>query len=182
MLAAMALRDLLGGNEPTPEWLATPEAQQLLTSLPVRRGLYRAMLSATRFHPEAAKAFAPMVRALLPHEVAFRSQQESDPDDTDGCGFENLYKCALVLFDVGELVDVMPLFRAKHTNFDTGLGMDGEFLLGAGLHATRDHAAKLAAAGDQQAKELLDYLGLMDDNPADVNSWRTATYSYHLGE
>jgi hypothetical protein len=50
------------------------------------------------------------------------------------------------------------------------------------LHATRDHAAKLAAAGDHQAKELLDYLGLMDDNPAEVNSWRTATYSYHLGE
>lgn len=182
MLAAMTLRDLLGGNEPTPHWLATPAAQQLLRRLPVRKALYGAMLNTTRFHPEAAKAFAPLARALLPHEVAFRSQQVADPDDTDGYAYENLYKCALVLFDVGELVDVMPLFRAKHTNFDTGLGMDGQFLLGAGLHATRDHAAKLAAAGDHQAKELLDYLGLMDDDPADLKRWRIATYSYHFGE
>jgi len=165
--------------------MATPEAQQLLRSLPVRRGLYRAMLSATRFHPEAAKAFAPLARALLPHEVAFRSQQESDPDDpddTDGCGFENLYKCALVLFDVGELVDVMPLFRAKHTNFDTLFGMDDQFLLGAGLHATRDHAARLTAAGDPLAKQLQKDLREWDDDPADLNRWRTNTYSYHLGE
>ncbi|MBL8735793.1 MAG: hypothetical protein JNL12_05140 [Planctomycetes bacterium] len=178
----MKVRELLDGHNPTAAWLATPAAQRLLRRLPVRRDLYKAILTQTRDDRSAAQAFAPLARALLPHEVRFRSTDDRDPDDTDGNGFENIYQCALVLFDVGQLVDVMPLYRAKLTDFDTGLGMDGEFLIGAGLRATKEHVAKLAAAGEPRAADLLKYLGLMDDQPARLEEWRAWRYRYHLGE
>lgn len=175
------MRELLAGHELSAAWLSTPAAQRLLQLLPVRRDLYKAMLTTTRHHRAAAQAFAPLARALLPHEVRFRSTEERDPNDTDGNGFENIYQCALVLFDIGQLVDVMPLYRAKLTNFDTGLGMDGEFLIGAGLRATKEHVAKLAAAGEPKAADLLNYLGHFEDEPAKLGEWRTWRYDYHLG-
>ncbi|MGE0786407.1 MAG: hypothetical protein AB7S26_12125 [Sandaracinaceae bacterium] len=126
----MSIEPLLDGHSPTEAWLATDDAARMLSD-PVRRSqLYRAM------HPQADAARGPLLRALLGHEVAFRTDDHFASHDEHEDRFENLYWCALLLSQIGEVQDVLALWRAKMTNFDTGCGFDVQFLVGAGVEPT----------------------------------------------
>jgi hypothetical protein len=163
----MTVGDLLDGHAPTEAWLASDEAARLLADADRRTSLYRAM------HPRADPAHAPLLRALLAHEVTFRSDPIHDGDDR----FENLYWCGLLLSQIGDVRDVPALWRAKRTNFDTGCGFDVQFLVGAGVPQT---LAFLARSDDPAAREAAEYIskcaaaGDFDD----LDDWLTGRCEY----
>src|SRR5690349_17422385 len=51
--------------------------------------------------------------------------------------YENLYWCAFLLYLAGHPDDVPLIWKAKHISMDTGIGLDGQCLVGAGVEATR---------------------------------------------
>jgi hypothetical protein len=63
------------------------------------------------------------------------------------------------------LVDSLPIWRAKQSNFDAGCGVDVQFVCGGGYEATKDFLARSTAP---DAKEALDYL---IDCGADFQDW-----------
>ena len=91
-----------------------------------------------------------LLRELLRMEVEYRRS-----DRNDGAFFENIYWCAFLLWRVGDLGDVMLLWRAKHTNFDTGCGLDIQFLMGAGVDETISY---LQRQTDVDSRDALEYI------------------------
>lgn len=166
----MPIDDLLDGHAPTEAWLATEDARRILSNADRRATVYRAM------HPQPEPSHAPLLRALLAHEVAVRSDPSGDDDDR----FENLYWCGLLLSQIGDVRDVPTLWRAKKTDFDTGCGFDVQFLVGAGVEET---LAFLARSEDPAASEAAAYIskcakaGDFDD----LAGWR-AFRSGYFGE
>lgn len=163
----MSINEFLDGHAPTEAWLATEDARRLLSDADRRATLYRAM------HPQPETSHAPLLRALLAHEVAFRSDPRGDDEDR----FEHLYWCGLLLSQIGDVRDVLSLWRAKNTNFDTGCGFDVQFLVGAGVEET---LAFLARSEDPAASEAAAYIsecakaGDFDD----LDDWRAFRVGY----
>lgn len=98
---------------------------------------------------QSVSTTAALLRTILEREVSYR--------ETGGCleYFENLYWCAFLLWRVGEVVDVIPLWRAKNIDFDTGCGLDVQFLVGAGLDETIRY---LRSTPGSEAHAALDYI------------------------
>lgn len=163
----MAIEELLDGHAPTEAWLATDDASRLLSDVERRAALYRAL------HPRPHPSHAPLLRALLAHEVALR-QRPSD-DDTDD--FEQLYWCALLLSQIGDLEDVLRLWHAKHTTFDTYCAFDIQFLVGAGVTET---LAFLVASDDPAASDAAGYISSCDaaGDFDDLEAWLAYRCSY----
>jgi hypothetical protein len=107
-----------------------------------RDTLYRAL------HPTPAPNFLPLVRDPFRREAKYRADESSD-----GEYFENLYWAALFLYRIGSLDDVLPMWRAKHMNMDTGGGFDIQFLVGQGVTPT---IAYLRMSNDPVADEAAD--------------------------
>ena len=59
------------------------------------------------------------------------------------------------LFSLGFVEDSLLVWRAKPCNFDTHLGIDTQFLFGAGLESTKEF---LRGAGSEEAVDALDYI------------------------
>ncbi len=109
-----------------------------------RRKLYQAL------HPNPAAKFLPLMRELLKKECQYRAEQTND-----GEFFENLYWVALFLYQIGTLDDVMPMWRAKHINMDTGCGFDVQFLVGQGVGRTLSF---LSSLNEDEAKSAHQYI------------------------
>lgn len=120
----MQTLDSILGTKPSRQWLASQEAHDCLRQVNVREQIYASM--------HARPARPDLLRKLLEYEVTLWKAEPETP------AFENLYWCALLLFQLGRLEDVLPLWRAKNTNFDTACGFDAQFLVGADR---RDHCA-----------------------------------------
>jgi len=88
-----------------------------------------------------------LLRLLLDHESAYRRS------DSDGEFFENLYWCAFLLWRIGSVDDVIPLWRAKNIDFDTASGFDIQLLVGAGVDRTIEY---LATKKDAEATAALE--------------------------
>src|SRR5215203_3225581 len=78
--------------------------------------------------------FHSLLKALFNLEVNYRNDEHND-----GEFFENIYHCAFFLFTIGDLNDVMPMWKAKTSNFDLGCGFDIQFLVGAGVEETTEY-------------------------------------------
>ena len=81
-------------------------------------------------------------------------------DETERCranaGDEPLLRLyCLMLFSKADMLDAVPIWRAKRANFDAFCGVDVQFVCGSGYAETK---AYLAASTDPDAKEALDYL------------------------
>ena len=84
-----------------------------------------------RMHDAMTAEDLPLLREVLAREVeARRAHGGDDPH------YENLYWAAFLLARAGALEDVLPMWRAKHVDFDCGCGFDVQFLVGAGVDAT----------------------------------------------
>ena len=123
-----------------PQILATPE---------FRRSILQEM------HPTPSLELLPLVRKLLPLEVAYRADESND-----GEFFENLYWAALFLYQIGTLDDVIPMWKAKRTNCDTGFGFDIQFLVGQGVDETIAYCCGL---NTQNAQAAADYIAECKD-------------------
>ena len=85
--------------------------------------------------------------------AALREQIRLEADEV-GDQFLMRLLCAQ-LFSIGEVGDALLIWEAKSCNFDTNLGIDVQFLCGAGLDQT---TAFLAAEGGEAARDALAYV------------------------
>jgi hypothetical protein len=89
------------------------------------------------------------IRDLLAAHATLERQGQGDGDT-------ELMKLSCVqLFNVGDLRDVLAIWRAKTASFDAHCSIDVQLLCGAGLQETK---AYLAATDSQDAAAALDYL------------------------
>lgn len=100
---------------------------ELLNDPHFRESIYKSM------HPKPVARFFSLARKMLDHEVTYRQDENHD-----GEYFENIYWVGLFLYQIGDLNDVVPMWRAKQTNMDTGGGFDIQFLVGCGVMETID--------------------------------------------
>ena len=98
-----------------------------------------------------------LLRVLLDVEVDYwrRVDQAGAYTDENSEFFENIYWCAFLLWRTGDVRDVLALWRAKHTTFDTFCGLDAQYLVGAGVEET---IAYLRESSEAEAKPALKYL------------------------
>jgi hypothetical protein len=90
--------------------------------------------------------------------------------------FENLYRCAYLLYLVGDPSDVPMMWEAKHIDFDTAIGFDVQFLLGAGVRPTLDYLRSHGHA--DIAADLANSLELADD----LQAWSQFRRGYFYPE
>jgi hypothetical protein len=171
-MSVVSVLDLLGTDPPTEVWLASGEAQQLLRDVRRRRALYAAL------HPTPDPLYRPLLRALLVLEAAYRKADDSEEEVENA--FEHLYWCGFLLYEIGNVEDVMPLWRAKHTNMDTGCGFDIQLLVGAGIDET---LAFLRAHDDEEHQEAAEYVEecLAAGDFEDMDEWRALRLA-HFGQ
>ena len=132
-----------------------------------RRGIYGFM------HRNLSPLDRWLLRQLLLLEMQYRAD-ESKPQDY----FENLYWCGLLMYQIGNLDDVLLLWSAKHVNFDTGCGFDIQFLVGAGVDSTIEYLVK---SHNPDAHDALCYIRECQkagdfDNLSDWLAFRLAYY------
>lgn len=151
--------------------LDSAEARSLLTS-PKTRAALLAMI-----HPLPQVGQGPLLRALLQSEVEYRRSLDQGSVVDEGDYFENIYWCAFLLAQVGELRDVLPLWRAKHTNFDVGCGFDAEALIGPGLQRTLDYLSSLSTSEAADASQYIEAASA-HLTESDVQEWRAFRADY----
>lgn len=173
---SLALDELLPGW--SPGTAVSQESLTLLRQFDRRRRIYKRLLERAQNKPRVLTSCGSLLRALLELEMEYRTQDEPDPAD-EGDGFEHIYACALLLFDLAAPEDALRLWEARLLNMDVGIGLDIQFLVGAGVDATL-HA--LSSQRSEAAQEAADHLekrraaGEFDD----LTTWRRSRYEYFL--
>ena len=140
---------------------------ELLSHPGFRDSLYRLI------HPTPTPDLLPLIRTLFRHEVTYRSD-----DSNDGEYFENLYWAALFLFQIGTLDDVIPMWRAKGINMDTGSGLSVQFLVGRGVKQTIEFLQQSDAAMAPEIAECLIKCQSAGDFDC-LDDWLTTTIRYY---
>ena len=135
--------------------------QECLKSIPPDRA------TAKRFHRELLDIFR--------HEIDSRKNETSG--DEEGDLFENLYWCALLLYLVGDPADVSLIWEAKQINMDTASGLDGQFLVGAGVERTLEHLRNTEKSDIADYIQELKHLGEFDD----LGGWEKFRIHYFYG-
>ncbi len=101
--------------------------------------------------------------------------EEESPDEDGIEYFENIYWCAFLLFIIGEVNDVPLLWKAKNLNMDVAIGMDWQFLVGAGI----DETVQFASANKMD--DLADYLRDYQSDPPSLVGWAAYRSYYFYG-
>lgn len=172
------LPTLLRGRRPDDPWWESAHALAVLGDPHLRAEIYRAI------HPGGDPMSAVLLRALLVAEVRHRAREldgGEDEDDDDDDHFEQLYWCAYLLADLGDPVDVPRLWRAKHTTFDTSIGMDIQCLVGGvGVDATLTF---LETSDDPDASKIAAHVRACCDagDFDDLAGWRAHWRAYFGG-
>ncbi|MEV4537521.1 hypothetical protein AB0J82_27460 [Asanoa sp. NPDC049518] len=107
-----------------------------------------------------AAAQLPAVRDLLVRET--RREADAYAGRGGAGGNTDLMRiCAAQLWHAGVVEDVLLIDRARATSMDATASLDGQMLLGAGVARTKDY---LAALGTEEARQILDYVALLEDD------------------
>jgi hypothetical protein len=121
----------------------TAEVREALTSLATRKALYDLL-------PVAPAADdRELLIALFDEEIRYRSALWHGTIEDEGDAYENIYWCAYLLYKVGDVRDVLLLWKAKRLNQDVGTELGIQYFLGAGSQPTIDflrHSEEAAAA------------------------------------
>ncbi|MFT3685190.1 MAG: hypothetical protein QM783_09740 [Phycisphaerales bacterium] len=120
----------------------------------------------------------PLLLNLLDREARARLEPSFDDGETEL--FENIYFCALLIYRIGDVRDSLAIWKAKMTDMDTGFGMDGEFMTGAGWEAT---IAYLRSLPDPQATKAAEHLSRGTDYES-IEAWYAYQCQYysHMAE
>jgi len=138
----MTERDFITQNI-GPSVESSVESRRLLDDPLFREGLLR------EIHGNSSIDVSGLLRRLLQIEIDYRRDSEN------GDYFENLYWCAFLLWRIGDLNDVINLWRAKNVNLDTACGFDIQFLVGAGVDETIRY---LREKTDTESQAALGYI------------------------
>lgn len=93
---------------------------------------------------------------LLEREMWERKREYYDEIiEEEDYEFELFYWCIFLLSRLGIAEDSLLIWRAKNMDFDASIGVEVNFLIGAGLKETIDY---LNTVKSRDAKQLLEYL------------------------
>lgn len=144
------------------------EAEHFMANAPFREKLY------CELHKSLKPEHALILRALMEFEIQDRQ------NDSIGDLYESLYWCGFLLYRIGDINDVSLLWRAKNTDFDTFLGFDTQFLVGAGVDVTIQY---LQEQSDLESLEALKYIYKCQEagDFDNMDSWFNYRMSYFTG-
>jgi hypothetical protein len=83
-----------------------------------------------------ARKYHSELLELFRREMAYRRADDSPEGEGESDCFEQIYWCGLLLYLVGDPADVPLMWEGKQIDMDTGIGFDGQFLVGAGVEET----------------------------------------------
>lgn len=144
----------------------SPEIVAFLSNASERQILYKMLLNQSLLNQSLAP-FRKMLLLALNQEVTFRSAP-FDPEVPDS-HYEGIYRCAFLLYKIGNPADTKSLWSAKFTNMDVAHSLGVEYFLGAGLAGTR---AYLEGLSDPDAIDILAYIDLSLSDENGKWSWR----------
>ncbi len=107
-----------------PDFAISEDTTRLLQDPSFRESLLKEL------HGIVNQSHAQLLREILTREMEYRRAEPT------GDLYENLYWAAFLLYRIGDLNDVLLLWRAKNLDFDTFCGFDIQFLVGAGVNST----------------------------------------------
>lgn len=114
----------------------------LLNDNYIRKGVY------IELHNKLMPIHKKIVRKLLQIEIM---QREEDLYED----YEMFYWCIFLLSRLGDTSDVEIIWKAKYLDFDASLGVDAQFLIGAGLENTLEY---LKNKNNDEAIEIMNYI------------------------
>ena len=112
--------------------------------------------------PTTAKNFHSLLKEIFEKEIAYRKS------GADAEYFENIYWCAFLLFNVGDILDVEMMWNAKQMDMDIGAGFDVHYMVGAGVERTIDYCEK------QNLKSISKYIMKCKEfgDFEEINEWK----------
>ncbi|MDR2888848.1 MAG: hypothetical protein LBV33_03290 [Lachnospiraceae bacterium] len=136
-----------------------------------RKEIYR------KLHKEVSFEHASLIRYLFSIEISERSKSPHEEDDT--YDFEVFYWCIFLLSRIGDVTDVKAIWGAKYLDFDASIGVEMEFLVGAGLENTIHF---LEGENDKISSKILVYLlGCKEQGGfEEMDAWYNFRYNYFL--
>jgi hypothetical protein len=104
----------------------------------------------------------------------FRIELRNYKEAVDSDYLENRYQAALYLYIIGAPEDAVLVYDAKMSDFDLGCAFDCEFMLGAGLDKTIEHAKKI------NHLDMVNYLEGLRGNPdlSEIDEWLKYRINY----
>lgn len=99
-------------------------------------------------HRHLTETHRELLLALLKQEMLER--EEDSYED-----FELFYWCIFLLYRIRRVEDSLLIWRAKQLDFDASIGVEGNFLIGAGLEQTKEYLKTLQT---DEACAFLSYL------------------------
>jgi len=142
--------------------LLEPEVQGVLSNPAERQKLYKLLIG------EPLQPLALLIRAAFQKEVEYRNALWEGTAEDDGDYYEGIYRCAFLLYCLGDAVDIPPLWRAKHINMDVGCSMGAEFFVGVGVH---EAIAFTECANLPESNEIATYIRDWFSQP-DAMQWQ----------
>ena len=128
-----------------------------------------------QLHPTPDAKYLPLLREMLTKEACYRAD-----DTNDGEYFENLYWVGLFLYQIGTLHDVLPMWKAKQINMDTGCGFDVQFLVGRGVSETLSFLKDCSKPGSAQAYDYINCCKATGDFD-NLEQWLAERIEYYSG-
>lgn len=129
--------------------ITTPEVGVVLSSPAERQNLYKLLVM------ESLEPLSLLIRAAFQKEVEYRNMLWESAAVDGGEFFEGIYRCAFLLYRIGNPEDIFSLWQAKHLNMDVGSSLGAEFFIGAGLH---ESIAFIKRAGIPESDDIVDYI------------------------
>lgn len=102
-----------------------------------------------RFGVSPRKDYAPMIREILRNASALERSRQGEGDT------EVMKLCCVQLFCLGQLDDVLEIWRAKTSSMDADASIDVQLLCGAGLSGTKQYLVTLHTEEGVTALERL---------------------------
>lgn len=119
---------------------------------------------------KALDPFHALIRAMFEQEMRYRkapSECEADAEDEDA--ISGIYRCAFLLYQIGDPEDVFMLWAAKLLNMDVYCMLGAQYFVGAGINET---LAFLEDSGRVESGKILEYLKSSFDAPHALDEQR----------
>jgi len=154
-------------------WKLTPDLVQRLDDDEFRSDLCRAL------SPEVVQEQHAFLLAMMRLEMDYRARLwEGLVEDRDD-RYENIYRCAYLLYRLGREDDVFLLWQAKHLDMDVGCSIGVEYFIGAGVDETLRH---LAVSENPDAGAIAAYVEgafVKGDWLPGQSNWERAQFEYY---
>lgn len=129
--------------------MLTPSVKGGLVSRNERQRLYKLLLMLP------AKEYGTLTRQAFAEEVLYRAALWSGTIEDDGDCYEGIYRCAFLLYRIGDPADIVTLWSAKYLNMDVGTSMGPEFFMGPGLQAVIQYLEKSSLEDSEEISEYI---------------------------